>query len=98
MEVQPGKVPLRDLVSACDPPQNPQWVRQPDLARMHRTPQLRVGFSACTLPDMHTQPHTFCPWGKRWGEERQGHPYQEALLAESHLTVSWLRQQLQQQG
>lgn len=48
---QPGRCPLRELVSACDPPKKIQWVRQPALIRMHCTPQLGAGSSAC-----HTHP------------------------------------------
>lgn len=75
-----------------------QCVRQLALTRMRHTLQLGAGSSACAPPDTHTKPHSFCPWGGEGGKGRQRHPYQEALLAESHLAVGWLSQQLQQQG
>jgi len=97
-EAQPGKVPSQRGPFCMSSPTVPWWVRQPALNRMHQIPQLGAGSSACASPDTHTQPHSFYPWGREWGEGRQGHPYQEALLAESHLAVGWLSQQLRQQG
>lgn len=61
---------------------------------MHQVTQLGAGSSACSPPRMHTQPQSFCEGRRR----KTGRPYQEALLAESHLTVGWLSQQIQQQG
>lgn len=60
---------------------------------MHQVTQLGAGSSVCSPPGTHAQPHSCCE-----GRRRQGHPYQEALLAEFHLTVGWLSQQIQQQG